>query len=213
MLDLSVKFLRFVFLNYEVNWLEIFATGIFTLVGALSGALSGAFLAGKYAIDVVKKQLDYDQKSKRIEELEPYLKLTAIFLFTLIVAIRQAEKTRVLLDKEICDKSEVSMHTHKMIEMTRKSLDRADEELEKINLKIIPYEHYSQYALSDFYIKDLKDILNSLYKNFNKPLNKPYYIKNSDYYNSLPITISFLRTLHEEMEVNIQESISELKLL
>lgn len=128
-----------------INWTEIILMGLFTL----AGATLGAFLAGKYAVNAVKNQLNYDKKNKRMDMLNNHLKIGVQFLVKL---------GRVLSDIETFEASFLPITTEKGSTNQKSSIESAYKlianiENEKKDLSMLPmdnlsYEDYVKYQSS-----------------------------------------------------------------
>lgn len=117
-----------------------------TSVGTLIGAFLGAFLAGRFTLISVQKQLRNNDLQKRKQEISSHLKVSAD-----ILAITKSSKR---LCNELLEdiKSDITYDEHfqsttlKRAMICANDLDKACEQLKMIDYHLVPYESYNGYS-------------------------------------------------------------------
>ena len=116
-----------------------------TASGTLIGAFLGAFLAGRYTLTSVQKQLRNNDLQKRKQEILSHLKVSAD-----ILAITKALSSRCneLLDylkANIALEPDFDFHARALAENCAMDLDKAGKQLKMVDYHLVPYESYNGY--------------------------------------------------------------------
>lgn len=160
--SICTNFLEFIkpwFVSLNINWIEIILPGAFTLLGAGLGA----FLAGKYAVNVVTSQLNYDKNNKRIDIIDNDLKIGNEFTIKLSLLISDIERNQIIfLKKESTEISEnLDKHINSIKELNSYTKEIHDN-LSVLQINSIPFEDYRRYRSALVSVNTLNIILNRM---------------------------------------------------
>lgn len=160
-------------------WWELVVPGIFTLIGSLIGA----YLAGRYAVKAVEKQMEYDKDIKRISILESFLKESFILTsgYEDIFNTVEELKNYVQEDLEKIEKEEVFKHkflSHESIYFIEHLISVAEnnsESVSNINMNLIPFDIYYSFKSSINLLKTVPDETDMFYQRFLEVEDNPTF--------------------------------------
>ena len=133
--------------SHVINWTELIFTGIFTLLGAAIGAT----LAGRHAINSVKEQLVYDQKTRENINIDDSLKVSYLYqsyLHSVIASLENLKQESGGQDIYSIQGAIFTKHLEKKVTLVSKDITKIIRELESVNLSNISYDYYKTYINS-----------------------------------------------------------------
>lgn len=134
--------------------LEFLLPGLFTLLGAYIGAN----LAGKHAVNSVKKQLEYDKINKRIDTLDDYLKISDNFSVVLNVL---SELIQELHERKFFDEEKSSKEndiTTEILNTLIHDIKLHIDELSRLPIESIPYDYYRSCYIALNHLKAMESL-------------------------------------------------------
>lgn len=120
----------------------------YILESNLVGALFGTGIAGFITLKVFKKQTEHDRDVKKIEELEVYLKLNAIFEALVNATVNELNLLRRSInsdDSREGNNGRISKSTKEKAKSALRTIDITLTEIDRIKLMDIPYGIYYEY--------------------------------------------------------------------
>lgn len=130
-------------------WSEVTPDAWIQTVGTIIGSFLGAYLAGKYAINVMKEQFRRQQRDKN----EEFIKQITNFSISVRIILREFGEILDILDKEnkeYVDIQEVQRHTFK--------IDEHIEKIQAIDEKVFSVDTYITYKQMLSKIKSAKTV-------------------------------------------------------
>lgn len=156
--SICTNFLEFIkpwFVSLNINWIEIILPGVFTLLGAGLGA----FLAGKYAVNAVSNQLNYDKNNKRIDILDNSLKISERFSTLLRLTLKHINE----FENEFLSGKKEKAYTNQKdliyeIENLHSYIQRNHKEMSELPIHDLPYMNYMLYRGLLYDIKSMNEL-------------------------------------------------------
>lgn len=182
------------------DWAKIILSGIFTLGGAFLGAL----FSGLYAINSVKKQLVYDQKTRKHSDIEEYLKVSYLYQSYLNSAIQRIKDLEEDYGVKIYDIPMFSNQLEADINSLSEDIKYIIKELEKVNLNNISYDYYKTYLNSLEALRIIAELSNRDYIVEDSGVKKGYFETAVDTITSAGETI-------KESNQNLEDELKTLK--
>lgn len=183
------------------NWAEILSNGIFTLIGTAVGA----FLAGKYAINAVKKELKYNQQTIHLEKANNSLMILTSFLHNISISVSKTQKNKELFVKYKNNEKPFKTVLIESLEETVHTISNDLNELRKIQLQQSTPEEYKIYLL----IIDVLTMIKMQLKVLNFELNS-INVRQEIYKNHIYLEIIKYTDKLTEYESNLLEKEKEL---
>lgn len=178
-----------------MNFYEILISGAFTLLGAAIGA----FLAGLYAVKAVEKHLNYDQNTRRVEEIESYLKAVESYLSYIKPSLRYYCSFKKSLKEDSDNETPLNVNTVEVFRRSKDEFNIAYEEVKKIDLATIPYNYFDEHLKSKVIVCSIKKRFEELSKELDDDLTKASFILKAGSYYSLNSDIDDLSPLYNKM--------------
>lgn len=122
----------------------------------LVGSLIGTLIAGFITLTVFKKQIGYDRDTRRMEELERYLKLNSYFEGGIKVAFDELTKLVNAINSDDNTKGVFQQSTKDKGKYVIQLINNAISESEKFKFIDLPYEIYYEYIGSIELLKIIK---------------------------------------------------------
>lgn len=121
-----------------MSWIQFFNSN-------LVGSLAGTLIAGLITIKVMKKQIEYDQDTRKIEELEKFLKINAIFESHLNLVQYHLDEFNKLINEDDNMHGVFQEKTKIKSDQVKQIIDETLNELKNIKLMEVPFEIYHEY--------------------------------------------------------------------
>lgn len=207
---------------HSITWLtllEITLPGFFTLIGAGLGA----FLGGKYAINAVNNQLNYESNNKRLDNLDNYLKINERFSTLLRLTLKHINKFQndFLLDTK--EKDYIAQNDLiNNLEKLNKYIEKNYKEMSVLPIHNVEYSDYMLYRGLLYDMKSMNAIpeiilrlkklsdTNKLTENPSEEIER-YYIKFIEQKNILEGTKELIYEQHNISKLHLDNLNDEIK--